>query len=244
MTSSHDTGRKVCLDLFSGLGGFSAAFEESEEWNVVTVEIEAEFEPDICADVFDLRPSDFDRDFDVILASPPCTQFSRVGNHENWNHSEQEPIADASRDAISLVYHTLGLIHGLSPRYWFLENPLGRLRWILGQPTGCVSYCQYGRPYMKPTDLWGDHPPMTYRRCNEGDNCHSTNRPARDGGLGNCDVIGSNAAERSKVPYELSQSILKAVDGRSEQTTLVTATDGGKLCDGGTEYDWTGGGSA
>ena len=26
--------RLVCLDLFAGLGGFSAAFEESERWDV------------------------------------------------------------------------------------------------------------------------------------------------------------------------------------------------------------------
>ena len=225
--------RKVCLDLFAGLGGFSQAFEEHDDWEVVTVEIEERFEPDICADVFDLRPSDFDQEFDVILASPPCTQFSRVGNHKNWNHETRVPTADDAKDAVTLVYHTIGLIHGLSPTYWFLENPLGRLRWFLGDPTAAVTYCQYGRPHMKPTDLWGDHPTMLYRRCNEGDDCHATNRPGRDGGHGGMHGVegySDDSAERSKVPYELSRSILEAVEGRSEQlsVTQALAADGGE----------------
>jgi len=153
------------LDLFAGLGGFSQAFAASERWAVTTVEIEGRFEPDVQADVFELRPSDFETEFDVVLASPPCTQFSTAGNHDAWDFDTHEPQTDAARDAIGLVYHTLGLIRGLAPRYWFLENPQGRLRWFLGRPTGKVTYCQYGRPYMKRTDLWGDHPPMTYHSC-------------------------------------------------------------------------------
>ncbi|MDG5778189.1 DNA cytosine methyltransferase [Haloarculaceae archaeon H-GB1-1] len=228
---SGSESRRI-LDLFSGLGGFSAAFEDSSNWEVTTVEIEEQFDPDICADILDLRPSDFDHEYDVILASPPCTQFSRVGNHDHWDHESQEPTADESRDAVALVLHTVGLIRGLSPNYWFLENPLGRLRWVLGQPTAMVTYCQYGRPHMKPTDLWGSHPPMTYRRCNEGDDCHDSNRPARDGGHGGMHGVegySEDAAERSLVPYELSEAILQAVEGRSRQQSLteLVAADGG-----------------
>jgi site-specific DNA-cytosine methylase len=38
--------RNVYLDLFAGLGDFSAAFEDSDTWEVTTVEIEERFEPD------------------------------------------------------------------------------------------------------------------------------------------------------------------------------------------------------
>ena len=61
------------LDLFCGLGGFSAAFKDSDRWEVTTVDLNAEFDPDIVVDVFDLRPSDFVSDFDVVLASPQFT---------------------------------------------------------------------------------------------------------------------------------------------------------------------------
>ncbi|WP_137288128.1 DNA cytosine methyltransferase [Natronorubrum halophilum] len=158
------TDRWVVIDLFSGLGGFSAAFEESSEWDVFTVELNPEFDPDLCADVIELSPDDLlelvdlsrdEIDVFVVLASPPCTYFSTAGNHHAWDFETHTPITEEARNAVTLVYHTLGLIEALNPNYWFLENPQGRLRWFLDRPTGKVTYCQYGRPYMKRTDLWG-----------------------------------------------------------------------------------------
>ncbi|MFB6197160.1 MAG: DNA cytosine methyltransferase, partial [Halobacteriaceae archaeon] len=156
----------TCLDLFCGLGGFSAAFAESDEWDVVTVDIEERFDPDICADVLDLRPSDFDREFDVVLASPPCTYFSQA--RLQWGRSfdtDGKPYTDDAAESVALVYHTLGLIHATYPDYWFMENPQGYLRHVIGLPEATIDYCAYGHYTKKPTDLWGDHPPMTYRRC-------------------------------------------------------------------------------
>jgi site-specific DNA-cytosine methylase len=221
MSERDERATRHCLDLFAGVGGFSAAFRDSENWVVTTVEREEKFTPDICADVFDLAPTDLP-DADVILASPPCTLFSEAGNHDQWNIKERTPAGDRARKHITLVYHTLGLIRAMSPGYWYLENPRGRLRWVIGEPTGTVSYCQYGREYWKPTDLWGDHAPgMTYRYCSKGSSCHQHihsgvqhGRPATAG-------MSSDHAERSKVPYELSESILAAVEGRGVQSTLT-----------------------
>ena len=217
------------LDLFSGLGGFSQAFVESERWNVTTVEIDPDFDPDITADVFDLTPSDFDADFDVILASPPCTQFSFAASSlERFINGE--PQTDDARDAVALVYHTLGLIRGLNPNFWFMENPRGWLRQVIGDPQTVVTYCQYGRDYMKPTDLWGDHPTaFEARRCATGDGCHVYNTDGAHGGKGNMDDhegYVNDPAERAKVPAELSRAIREAceaaLDGDAPvQTTLV-----------------------
>jgi hypothetical protein len=221
------------LDLFCGLGGFSAAFEDSDRWRVTAVDIEGRFEPDIEADVFDLRPSDFDTEYDVVLASPPCKYFSAArniteGGDPAWNNGT--PVADGACDAVALVYHTLGVIHGLSPTFWFVENPgTGRLSSIIGPPTGRVTYCQYGQQHQKPTDLWGDHPPMTYRRCAPGADCHDETggyEPDRSqprlGTLSESD----DPAERAKVPAALSAAIRDAceagLDGDApEQTTLA-----------------------
>ena len=225
------------LDLFCGLGGFSAAFEDSGRWEVTTVDLNAEFDPDIVADVFDLRPSDFASDFDVVLAGHPCTLFSPArniteGGDPEWNGDK--PAGDRAADMVAMAHHTVGLIEGLAPEYWFLENPIGRLRSILGRPTGTVTQCQYGRGNQKPTDLWGRHPPMTYKRCSPGDSCHQTtesysaDKPQRRlGVLSESD----DPAERAAIPYELSESIRDAcesgLDGTAtEQTELPVMTNG------------------
>lgn len=213
--------QKHCLDLFAGLGGFSAAFEDSQRWDVTTVEIEEKHTPDICADVFDLRPADLPN-ADVVLASPPCTLFSEAGNHDQWDFDTRQPVGDRARKHIALVYHTLGLIKAISPEYWYLENPRGRLRWILGDPTATVSYCRYGKKYWKPTDFWGEHAPgMDYRYCTKDASCHQHIHKGRYHGRTATDGMDSDYSERSKVPYELSEAILKAVEERGEQSTLA-----------------------
>ena len=206
------------LDLFCGLGGFSQAFAESDRWQVTTVDIEARFEPDRVADVFDLRPSDFDQEFDVVLASPPCTQFSLAASSLE-RFVAGEPQTEDAADAVALVYHTIGLIRGLNPDYWFLENPQGFLRQIIGVPDARVTYCQYGTAYMKPTDLWGVHPhAWTPQACSYGDGCHAYNTDQEHGGEGNVRTMfqqttsGTNAAERAKVPAQLSAAIRDACE--------------------------------
>jgi len=201
MTDSYSV-----LDLFCGLGGFSAAFTDSDRWTVTTVDIEERFEPDIQADVMDLRPSDFEQNYDVVLASPPCTQFSPVAwSHGKRVHTDGTPVTDDAAEAVALVHHTVGLIHGLAPRYWYIENPQGAMRWVIGEPASTIDQCAYSHYTKKPTDLWGDHPPMTYRRCQ-----HETH--TRPDGVTDFELGPSDAAERAKVPYQLSESIRDACE--------------------------------
>jgi hypothetical protein len=218
------------LDLFCGLGGFSQAFAESDRWVVTTVDIEDRFDPDITADVFDLRPSDFEHDYDVVLAGVPCTVFTparnmTTGGDPAWDGDT--PNTDEARDLVALAYHTLGLIRGLAPDYWFVENPTGRLSTLIGRPEAIVTQCQYGRPYQKPTGLWGDHPQMEYRRCSAGDSCHTGGSYAEGETDGKVGVLAEHdtSEERAALPYELSADIRdaceRALDGdATEQATL------------------------
>jgi hypothetical protein len=218
------------LDLFCGLGGFSQAFESSDRWAVTTVDIEPRFDPDIQADVFELRPSDFEQGFDVVLASPPCRTFSKAAG---WldHFQDGSPTTEDARDAIALAHHTVGLIRGLRPEYWYLENPLGsKIKAELGAPTGRVSYCQYGTDYWKATYLWGDHAPMPYRWCSQGDHCHDSGALEDDR---DTRPLPRDSAERAKVPAALSEAIREAVDAAldgavPEQTELpIAVADGG-----------------
>ena len=239
MTSDEytDGTERICLDLFAGLGGFSSAFKDADGWDVVTVDIEEDFDPDICVDVLELQPDDLP-DADVILASPPCTDFSLACMVQKWDIDDTRrprylPKWESVATSIQIVFHTLWLVQELQPDYWLMENPRwGALRQFIGEPAGTVHYCQYGSDFKKPTGLWGVHPPMDYRTC-PGESCDHVSNPSelntfRDGTrkaarLG--DVVDS--AERAKVPYELSKSILEAVENPApEQQTLVEVADG------------------
>jgi len=210
------------LDLFCGLGGFSSAFADSDRWAVTTVDIEARFDPDIQADVLEVRPGDLPG-ADLVLASPPCKCFSRAAAWADHFDSDGAPQTPEARESVTLVYHTLGLIEALSPRYWFLENPMGsKVKQYLGEATARVTYCQYGTTYQKPTYLWGEHPPMTYRWCSKNNHCHEhgsleDERDERP--------LPRDPAERAKVPDALSESIRdaceRALDGEvAEQVEL------------------------
>jgi len=208
------------LDLFCGLGGFSQAFAESERWDVTTVDIEDRFDPDIRADVFDLRPSDFEAEFDVVLASPPCTQFS-IAASRFYRFEDGQAQTDDAADALALVYHTVGLTRGLGPTYWILENPVGKLRQVWRPPDATLTQCQYGREIRKPTDLWGALPPATFDSCSPGDDCHDDEPRGMGGGENHV----RDPAKRAKVPADLSAAIRdaaeRALDGEvAEQVEL------------------------
>lgn len=212
----------LCIDLFSGTNSFSAAFEKSREWDVVTVDLNPddldEIQPDIQADVRDLSADDFDIDgYEnvVVLASPPCKAFSLAAAHHHMDENV-EPKTDFGEMSIDLVEKTIDLCKSLSPDFWFLENPMGGMRRVmrqkdfgLGEPTGTITWCQYGANRMKKTDLWGDHPEsLVYRCCSNGEDCHaSAPRGSKTGTQG----IDSSV-KRAAIPFGVSLAILEAVE--------------------------------
>lgn len=211
----------LAIDLFSGTGGFSAAFTQSRDWDVITVDNAAdrdEVNPTMEADVFDLTADDFPTDdyaFVVVLAGPPCKAFSMAAAHHHLD-ADLTPTSDFGAMSLKLVKTTLDLINALDPDWWFVENPRAGMRrvmreasWGIGEPTGTVSYCQYGRCVMKPTDLWGEHPPMVYRFCAKGEDCHTA---APRGSHKGVDGGSTSDLDRGRVPYGLSLSILEAVE--------------------------------
>lgn len=207
------------LDLFSGLGGASQAMREDDKWKVTTVDFEEKFEPDVCADVLDLEPEDFEGDYDLIWASPPCDRFTvaQIGRYWDKEDGLNVPRSSEVVERISLVYHTLFLINRLNPDWWFLENPRAMLRNIIGKPKATITYCQYGDNKMKPTDLWGKHPPsFPYRKCKSGDNCHeSSPRGSKTGTQG----LGASE-ERAKVPYGVSEAVKESVENPGVKNRL------------------------
>ena len=109
-----------CLELFCGTKSFRKVANNLGH-EVISVDLESKFEPDILTDILEWDYTTLPRDsFDVIWASPPCVFFSRARTS-----AKTPPDMDLAR---SLVNKSFEIIEYFKPRYWFLENPVGKLR--------------------------------------------------------------------------------------------------------------------
>jgi len=86
-----------------------------------------------------------------ILAAPPCTDLS--GSGARW-WAEKGP--EALTNALAVADACLRAVIVYKPKWWALENPVGRLRRFYGDPTLIFNPCDYGDPYTKKTLLWGE----------------------------------------------------------------------------------------
>ena len=156
-------------------------------------------------DLFDFPPGYFD----VIWASPPCTEYSRA-------------LTTRDRDlqaADQLVAATLACILHLRPRYWFVENPDGLLRtrplMLPFEPyRQQVSYCHYGTPYRKNTCIWTILPDLQMLSCRAATPCSNRKvlgyhpRTAQSGPSGS--TPGSGVREKVyAIPEKLLQHMFQ-----------------------------------
>jgi hypothetical protein len=148
---------RTILDLCAGGGAWSEPYAQAG-YRVVRVEK---------ADGGDVRlwpskPSDharLPREFDDIeewigrvhgiLAAPVCTVFSGSG-------ACRRRTDDDIRDGLALADACLRLACVLRPKWWAMENPVGKLRKWIGPPVYSFDPCDFGDPYTKKTLLWGD----------------------------------------------------------------------------------------
>lgn len=87
-----------------------------------------------------------------VLAAPPCTVFASSG--ARWPRTEAEMT-----DGLALVDACLRAVAIYRPKWWALENPIGKLPRWLGKPRMYFNPCDYGDPWTKRTALWGDFTP-------------------------------------------------------------------------------------
>lgn len=154
------------LDLFSGKGGFAAAFRDRGH-NVVTLDLGEEFGCDYTMDIMDFMVKDYTEERgvpDVVLSGPPCEAFSvaSIGHHWGGGHRAYEPKTRHAQLSQDIVLQTVDIILEFSvhnPRLCgLIENPVGVLRKLDLIPRNWahekVWQCRFGNMAAKPTDLW------------------------------------------------------------------------------------------
>lgn len=213
------------LDLFSGMGGWSRAFKDRGH-DVTRVELDPRYEADIHADILDIQPGEnyslLSREWDIILASPPCERFSIAsrGIHWEWSEDGFVPRTLEAVEATRLTMHTLYLLHALKPKAAIMENPRGLMRKILPiKPTRTVWYCRYGDTRAKPTDLWAFGAAKQFYfepECHNGNPDHvAAPRGSKTGTQGR-----GNYWEKSLVPYGLSLAMCEQMEQHLEGTLI------------------------
>ena len=178
------------LELFSGTGSVGKCCE-SLGWESVSVDIDSEATHK--CDIMDFDYKQYDKDyFDIIWASPPCTNYSKLqdcflgrkrkGEIYTKEIQEKEMLSDDR-----FVKRTLEIIEYFNSHYWYIENPAtSRMRdrpYMKDLPNYVVDYCMYSEwGYRKRTRIWTNKEGWEAKMCdgtgscgNMIDNIHSSN---------------------------------------------------------------------
>ena len=131
---------QTILSLCDGLGSWSQPYVDAD-YDVIRVDLNDGQD----VRLFRLPP----RRIWGVLAAPPCTVFASAG--ARWERSDDE-----MREGLSVVDACLRIIWAAQPRWWCLENPVGKLQQYLGPPRMTFNPNDYGDDYTKRTCLWGD----------------------------------------------------------------------------------------
>tara|TARA_R100001198_G_C5152217_1_gene161144 strand:+ start:33 stop:665 length:633 start_codon:yes stop_codon:yes gene_type:complete len=202
------------LELFAGSRSFSKVAEQLGH-EVYTSDNQDFEKIDQVCDIFDFDIDKLPYAPDMIWTSPPCTSFSVASIGHHWN-KDNTPKTEKAELGVAIVKKTIDIIEQLQPKYWFIENPRGKLRkldFMQDFPRKTVTYCSYGDMRMKPTDIWTNYDFTTRPMCFNGNkDCHHERAP-RGSKTGTQGL--KNDYLRSQIPPALFEDIFKEIENES-----------------------------
>lgn len=132
--------KKIILDLCGATGAWSRPYAEAG-YDVRIITLPGQ----------DVRLYEPPEQVHGVLAAPPCTHFA-VSGARWWKDKGEEALIEG----LSIVDACFRIIKITVPKFWVIENPVGRLRTYLGPPTMYFQPYEFGDPWTKKTALWGE----------------------------------------------------------------------------------------
>jgi len=195
------------LELFAGT---QSVGKIAKELGFEVISLDKDMEADIKSDIMDWDFRQYpNKHFDVIWASPPCTEYSRA---------KTTGVRDIE-GANEIVQQTLDIIEYYEPKYWIIENPQSGLLkdqlCMYGLPFKDVDYCKYGMPYRKRTRLWNSiiewkPRPLCTRDCDSMDEDRKKHKVvAQRGPSGKKETWGNRRTHKQQELYVIPPDLVR-----------------------------------